>query len=281
MKTFILLLLTASELCAQSYLPHRRKAFATTSRPLDAYTANLAAAWSQHRRLLTSYTGALIRVERSSDNTQQDIGYDVSGNLDQSALTTFTGAGSGYIAKFYDQSGNARDATQATYANMPRIVSGGVVDTLDGLPCAVFTTSDSLGFTFTSSTTQTVFARFESDYSGGYHRLLFGNGGQNVDLKSGAADGMTLYSGTVVARSFTTSSPFTMTALFNGASSAIYKDGSIQGATGDPGVLTSTTFTISDTTFNQGMDGSLGELLIYSAALGSGDRAAIETIVTP
>jgi hypothetical protein len=263
------------------FLAQNAGASAAATRPLDGYTSSLAASWSIRRRLLTSYTGALIRVERSSDNTQSDIGYDGSGNLDQSALTTFTGAGSGYIAKFYDQSGNGRDAAQATYSAMPRIVSSGVVDTMDSLPCAVFTPGDYLSFTFTSSTTQTVFSRVVVTTGGGYKRLLLGNTlGQDVDLK-GTGDGVTLYSGSILRADFTTSSPFTLTALFNGSSSGIYKNGALQGSTGDPGSLTSTAFTISDNTYGQGMDGSLGELLIYSAALGSGDRAAIETIVTP
>ena len=58
------------------------------------------------RKLSTSYMGNCLRVQRSSDNTTQDIGFDLSGNLDESALTTFCSGTDGYVIKWYDQSGN-------------------------------------------------------------------------------------------------------------------------------------------------------------------------------
>ncbi|MCD6013653.1 MAG: type sorting protein, partial [Flavipsychrobacter sp.] len=82
------------------------------------------------RKLSSSYSGSAIQVRRSSDNATQDIGFDGSGNLDQSALLTFVGTGgtdNGFIAKWYDQSGNANDAVQSTSGSQPQIVSAGVV----------------------------------------------------------------------------------------------------------------------------------------------------------
>ena len=52
---------------------------------LDTYP-NAAAAYSV-RLLRTAYTGSAIRVRRSSDNAEQDIGF-VSGSLDTSSLTS-------------------------------------------------------------------------------------------------------------------------------------------------------------------------------------------------
>jgi hypothetical protein len=77
--------------------------------------------------LRTAYTGSAIRVRRSSDNTEQNIGFDVNGNLDTVALLAFCGVGNGFVTTWYDQSGNARNATQATAANQPTIVNSGVV----------------------------------------------------------------------------------------------------------------------------------------------------------
>jgi hypothetical protein len=91
---------------------------------LDLYP-NAAVAYSL-RKLRTAYTGSAIRVRRSSDNTEQDIGF-VGNDLNTTALTTFVGAGNGFVTTWYDQSGNARNATQATQANQPQIVSSGVV----------------------------------------------------------------------------------------------------------------------------------------------------------
>jgi hypothetical protein len=105
---------------------------------LDLYPS-AAAAYSV-RKLRSAYTGSAIRVRRSSDNTEQDIGFS-DGNLDTSALTTFVGANDGFVTTFYDQSGNARNATQATAANQPQIVVSGSVLTQGSKPIMKFTSS--------------------------------------------------------------------------------------------------------------------------------------------
>jgi hypothetical protein len=96
---------------------------------LDTYSG-AAAAYSL-RLLDSTYTGDAIRVRRASDNTEQDIGFDGNGNLDTSALTTFCTGTNCFIRTWYDQSGNANDATQTTNANQPKIydsVTGVVTD---------------------------------------------------------------------------------------------------------------------------------------------------------
>ena len=107
----------------------------TTSAPsllLDLYPS-AAAAYSV-RLLRSAYTGSAIRVRRSSDNTEQDIGLTALGNLDESALTTFCSGTNGFVTTWYDQSGNAKNATQSTAANQPQIVSAGSVLTLNSKP---------------------------------------------------------------------------------------------------------------------------------------------------
>ena len=100
---------------------------------LDTYTG-AAGAYSVTRRLSSTYTGSLIRVRRSSDNTEQDIGYTTGNLLDESALTTFVGANNGFVTKVYDQSGNTKDFTQSTAASQPQIVSSGTILTQSGKP---------------------------------------------------------------------------------------------------------------------------------------------------
>lgn len=58
--------------------------------PLDA-VPGAAAAYST-RRLRFGYTGPAVRVRRSLDNAEADIGFDGAGNLDQSALRSFVGS---------------------------------------------------------------------------------------------------------------------------------------------------------------------------------------------
>lgn len=102
---------------------------------LDDYP-NAAAAYSV-RKLRSAYTGSAIRVRRSSDNTEQDIGFTVAGDLETSSLTLFCGGGNGFVTTWYDQSGNSRNATQTTAANQPQIVSSGSV-VLDGGKPSIF-----------------------------------------------------------------------------------------------------------------------------------------------
>jgi hypothetical protein len=94
---------------------------------LDDYSG-AAAAYSL-RRLDSGYTGDPIRVRRTGDNVEADIPFTSTGDLDTAALAAHCGANNGYVKTWYDQSGNANDATQTTTANQPKIYdsSTGVV----------------------------------------------------------------------------------------------------------------------------------------------------------
>ena len=105
---------------------------------LDVYP-NAAAAYSL-RKLRTLYAGSAIRVRRT-DLTESDIGFNALGNLDTTALLSFTGTGAsdnGFVTTWYDQSGNAINATQTTALNQPQIVSSGSVLLQNGKPSAKF-----------------------------------------------------------------------------------------------------------------------------------------------
>jgi hypothetical protein len=95
---------------------------AAASLLLDLYPS-ASAAYSL-RKLRTAYTGSAVRVRRSSDNTEQDIGF-VADELDTVSLLAFCGVGDGFVTTWYDQSGNARNVEQTTLVNQPKIVSSG------------------------------------------------------------------------------------------------------------------------------------------------------------
>jgi hypothetical protein len=96
----------------------RRAAF-----PLDGLS--VAAAYST-RRLRTFYAGSAVRVRRSSDNAELDIGF-VAGNLDELALLSHIGVSSGFVSAYYDQSGNDRHLLQANTTRQPIIANAGVL----------------------------------------------------------------------------------------------------------------------------------------------------------
>lgn len=89
---------------------------------LDTYPAT--AAYSL-RKLRTAYTGAVIRVRRSLDNAEQDIGF-LADELDTVSLLSFVGAGNGFIVTVYDQAG-IHNITRGVVTQQPLIVSGGVL----------------------------------------------------------------------------------------------------------------------------------------------------------
>ena len=103
---------------------------------LDTYSG-AAAAYSL-RLLDSSYVGSAIRVRRSSDNTEQDIGFNVFGELDTVSLLDFAGTGDAFVKTWYDQSGNSNDATQTVTGSQPQIVSSGAVITENGKPVVEF-----------------------------------------------------------------------------------------------------------------------------------------------
>jgi hypothetical protein len=98
---------------------------------LDQYPG-AAAAYSL-RKLRAGYSGAAIRVRRSSDSAEQDIGFTSSGDLDETALTTFVGAGDGFVVTWYDQQ-NSAGLTQSTTTLQPKVVSSGSVVKVGGQP---------------------------------------------------------------------------------------------------------------------------------------------------
>lgn len=95
---------------------------------LDQIAASANSAYST-RRLSSKYNGPLMNIRRSSDSVAMDIYATPAGDLDTAALLAFVGSGTGFITKWYDQSGLGHDGVQVTAANQPFVVSSGVLQT--------------------------------------------------------------------------------------------------------------------------------------------------------
>lgn len=99
---------------------------------LDSISTPAVSAYSL-RRLSAAYSGPVVRVRRSSDNTEQD--FNLSGNLlDTSSLLSFVGANNGFVTIWYDQTGNNRHVSESVASNQPFIVTGGVIEAINGVP---------------------------------------------------------------------------------------------------------------------------------------------------
>jgi hypothetical protein len=144
---------------------------------LDTYP-NAAAAYSV-RLLKSDYTGNAIRVRRSSDNAEQNIGFDGSGNLDTTSLTSFCSGTDGFVTTWYDQSGNGLNQIQTTAANQPQIVSSGNVITTNGKPAAQFDgTNDALLYNsnlFLGASSRTILSVYKpNNATGTFTYSIFG-----------------------------------------------------------------------------------------------------------
>ena len=85
----------------------------------------LATAAYSTRRLNKNHTGGAVRLRRGTDDVEQDIGFDVSGNLDTESTVEFLGSAIGYVTTWYDQSGNGLDLVQATKSLQPQYSPSG------------------------------------------------------------------------------------------------------------------------------------------------------------
>lgn len=93
-----------------------------TEAPLLLDGMDVKAAFSL-RKLKSDYKGYAIRVRRSSDNTEQDIGFeDGTFELNVTAYTAFVGGGTGYVVKWYNQLGDGNDMYNTSASDQPKIL---------------------------------------------------------------------------------------------------------------------------------------------------------------
>jgi hypothetical protein len=118
--------------------------------------AQPAAAYSV-RKVRTAYSGFCMDVRRDLDDTTGSIGFDAFGNLDTGSLLGFVtgseGTGSGFVAKWYDQSGNDRHFTQIINTRQPIIVLSGSILTENNKPAIINVPNGGWQNTDTISTT--------------------------------------------------------------------------------------------------------------------------------
>lgn len=113
-----------------------------TALPLEVVTAAPAAAYGL-RLVDPDHAGPLVRVRRTSDDLETDIGA-AGRELDTAALLSFCDATSCEVTTWYDQSGNDRHAGQTDTQRQPNIVSGGVLETARGRPTLRYTGNEAL-----------------------------------------------------------------------------------------------------------------------------------------
>lgn len=98
-------------------------------------------------RDIGAMNGRVVEVRRSNDNATEDFS---AAQVASGAVEAFVGgSNSGYVSKWYDQSGFGLDMVQSALADQPRIVNSGTLETIGGKPTVRFlNVGTNLGSTF-------------------------------------------------------------------------------------------------------------------------------------
>jgi Alpha-L-arabinofuranosidase B, catalytic len=256
------------------------------NRLLDAIGALPSAAYSL--RLLTkTYKGFAIRVRRSSDNTESDIGFTKSGLLDLAQLLAFCGSGDGFVTLWYNQTG-LTNMVQSIPSTQPTLVRAGVLNTKNGLPAIQQSIDQRLQVQSISAITQdlwtvsytaylegTVNRRILNTYQGAANWLL---GWWNNTERSVYQNGTGLYNPPIPA----TTATQTYTAIGRAGSSLslLYRNGvdftGAGNATSSRPTETLVTNGIGDA---ESSNCGIQELLLYNRGITDAERVKIETNV--
>ena len=250
--------------------------------PLDAYEPSLLSAYSVWRRLLSSYTGPLIRVRRSSDDAEQDIGAGATGLLDTAALLAFCGTGNGFLTTIYDHT-ETTNLVRVTASIQPQIVTSGSLYLLGGHSSARFNGTQSIS-TAANVAPKGILWTGAVDAYGGLQRIVsdgFGNSGllelSGIKLRynSGLGDPTDTYSdqptaGTAMMLDMYRSAASDSFGSANGTEDNFGTRSQLQSGIG---------YTVGDyfSGGGQQMTGNTLDVLFFNAFLGTSDRAAVRS----
>jgi len=231
------------------------------------------------RKLSSTYTGNCIRVRRSSDNTEQNIGF-VNNVLDTASLLSFVGAGNGFVTTWYDQSGNGNNGAQTTALNQPQIVSSGSLLVINSKPCLMLSINAagfSLGSTISVGASNYNSFVGKKDVAGNMLRALTSTAADGYKLMNSYDNKYYIYakSGSYLISNSadTTTSQILLTGMNVAGTMSIYKNGSVVATT-----LNSWNYTNSIGFIGGGASGNyrLQEAVFYNSDQSS-SRTGIES----
>lgn len=219
-----------------------------------------AAAYSL-RSLSNSYAGPVVTVRRSSDNAEADF---TASEVSDGTLAGWAGA-DGFVKQWWDQSGNARHATQATTTAQPQIVDSGVLVTEGGKAAVRFDgTNDYMDAAAVSvSQPDTVFAVVNRVSGAGNH--LFDGITTRQVLSVNASLQESIFAGSPLPSLPTAvfGEPVLYSIVFNGSGSSVYRDG-VQIISGNAGTNSLNGLRIGAfTPTGANLNGTISELIIY------------------
>jgi hypothetical protein len=232
------------------------------------------------RRLNDTYNAALVRVRRSSDNLELDIGATAGGDLDEAALLAHVGAGDGFVVTVYDQSGNIRNLTQANTAYQPAIVVAGAIVRISTAAnrasfktTALFQAMTAAAFTVAQPFTRSSVLQFIAPQDFG---TVFANVGNTMLLTFSMSKSLYTYAGSILTvQTITTGAAATIVEILNGVSSEASYNGAV--VTGNAGTSDFSNFTLGDSSLNTPVTATaFGDIIVFPSALSTIDRQTLE-----
>lgn len=112
----------------------------------DITGASVVGAWGL-RKLVSTYTGAVVRIRDTTGGAEQDVGLGADG-----WLAAFTVTGNAAVVTLYDQTGNGNHLTQSDTTKQPLLVRPGV--SFSGRPAIKFDGSNDFLHDATTGTTK-------------------------------------------------------------------------------------------------------------------------------
>ena len=238
---------------------------------LDQY-GGAAAAYSLRALSSGWLAGDVVEVRRSSDSTTDSF---TASQITSGELEAFCGAGDGFVSTWYDQSGNANNATQATTTAQPKIVDAGALVTggidFDGVDDLLSNGSLTLGATVTAYSVTNSTAKGNSSF------IYSINGTSGIVDFTDPSGFASIFAGTSLKASTDISGVDVLkSSLFNGANSNIRVNGaSVVTGTSSTQLANGTLVIGGGGSVPDRMLGTIKEIIIYDSDQ-SANRTGIE-----
>ena len=220
------------------------------------------------RLLRSAYSGAAIRLRRSSDDVEADFGFSGT-NLNTEAINTWLNGSAGYCVKLYDQSGNGNDMIPSYSGAQPLYVDNG----LNNKPILRFNTSQNLKNSVNFSPPYTViYAGKQTGPSRG--RVLNANNNWLLGWWGGYKgqahfDGWVSQPGGIPADS----NAYVYTGTGTGSESIFFENGVSKTVNPSGGTNGPNGIRIND---SESSDADVAEVFVFDSVLATNDRLAVE-----
>lgn len=240
-----------------------------------------AIAWWGLRAYSSAARGSnCCRIRRLSDNAEQDFVTLATGAVDRASISAFLASTTGAFVAFYDQSGGARDMTQATSANQAAVNLSGI----GSLVTADFTSSSGHRYgapAFTQAQPFSYVAAAKSTNTGVQQSLLTHSGGSNqLGYRNSADNQVFLYAGSVLSATASDGTFHTLCCVFNGASSAVNVDGSSTSGGGGSDAASSVFWQLGQAGGSQHFNGQWTETGSWGSALSGTQMTDLDTNIS-